>query len=135
MTHVLDLFDLSGKRAIVTGAARPGARSRRWRWPRQEQMWPSVTSGTLRVNRRARRSGVLGDDHSDQSVDATQSTQIVSFVQKVIDDLGANRHFVNNVGIGSQGRSLEDEDEEFWRHIIDTNLSSMFYVAKPVAST
>ncbi len=40
---------------------------------------------------------------------------------------------MNNAGIPSQGRSLEEVEDDVWRRMIDTNLSSMFYFAKPVA--
>ncbi len=65
-------------------------------------------------------------------VDVTQSVAIQAFVERVARELGAVDILVNNVGIGSGGRSLEDEEDERWRNIIDVNLSSMFYVAKPV---
>ncbi|MCB0187313.1 MAG: SDR family oxidoreductase, partial [Caldilineaceae bacterium] len=65
-------------------------------------------------------------------VDVTQSAEIEQFVERVHRELGPIDILVNNVGAGSGGRSLEDEEDERWRTIIDVNLSSMFYVAKPV---
>jgi NAD(P)-dependent dehydrogenase (short-subunit alcohol dehydrogenase family) len=51
----------------------------------------------------------------------------------VIDRLGKVDVLVNNVGIGSSGRSLEVETDAYWRHIFEANLSSIFYVSRPVA--
>ena len=57
-------------------------------------------------------------------VDATHSDQVDLFVRQVIDELGKVDILVNNVGIPSQGRALEDENDTFWRHIVEANLSS-----------
>jgi NAD(P)-dependent dehydrogenase (short-subunit alcohol dehydrogenase family) len=66
-------------------------------------------------------------------VDVTRSDEIGAFVQTAIDRLGKIDILMNNAGIPSDGLSLEDESDEAWRRMIDTNLSSLFYFAKPVA--
>ncbi|HUJ75894.1 MAG TPA: SDR family oxidoreductase, partial [bacterium] len=40
---------------------------------------------------------------------------------------------VNNAAMPSEGCSLDDLSDELWQKIIDTNLSSMFYVGKRAA--
>jgi len=40
---------------------------------------------------------------------------------------------VNNAGMSSDGLALQEEPDDAWRRMLDTNLSSMFYVGKRVA--
>jgi NAD(P)-dependent dehydrogenase (short-subunit alcohol dehydrogenase family) len=133
MAHIRDLFDLSGKCAVVTGAAR--GLGRQSAFALAEAGADVAICDLLDAEGEQTSADIraMGRRSCYAHVDATQSGQIGPFVRRVIDELGAIDILVNNAGIGSRGRSLEDEDEEFWRQIIDTNLSSMFYVAKPVA--
>jgi NAD(P)-dependent dehydrogenase (short-subunit alcohol dehydrogenase family) len=133
MPTVLDLFDLSGKRAIVTGAAR--GLGRQSALALAEAGADVAICDILEAEGEQTSAAVraMGRRSFYARVDVTASGQIGPFVQRVIDELGPIDILVNNAGIGSSGRSLEDEDENFWRHIIDANLSSMFYFAKPVA--
>jgi NAD(P)-dependent dehydrogenase (short-subunit alcohol dehydrogenase family) len=66
-------------------------------------------------------------------VDVTQPQEIERFARQVIDSLGKADILVNNAGITSQGRRLEQETDEFWRHIVETNLSSVFYFSRVIA--
>ena len=133
MSNVLDLFNLNGKVAIVTGAARGLGR--------QSALALAEAGANVAIcdvlEAEGEQTGQeiknLGRQALFAKIDATQPDQVKGFVQQVIGELGQVDILVNNVGIGSSGRSLEEEDEEFWRHIIETNLSSMFYFAKPVA--
>jgi 2-dehydro-3-deoxy-D-gluconate 5-dehydrogenase len=133
MSNVLDLFDLAGKVAIVTGAARGLGR--------QAALALAEAGANVAIcdvleaegAQTSREIKDLGRQALFAKVDVTQAEQIMQFVQQVIAEMGQVDILVNNAGIGSSGSSLEDEDEDFWRHIIETNLSSMFYFAKPVA--
>ena len=132
MTSVLDLFRLDGNVAIVTGAARGLGK--------QSALALAEAGADVAIcdvlepegEQTSREIRAIGRRSLYAKVDATKSEQINPFVEQVIDELGRIDILVNNVGIGSRGSSLEDEDEDFWRHIIETNLSSMFYFAKPV---
>ena len=53
----------------------------------------------------------------------TRVDEIDAFVQTVIDRLGKIDILVNNAGMPSDGLSLEDESDDAWRRMIDTNLS------------
>jgi NAD(P)-dependent dehydrogenase (short-subunit alcohol dehydrogenase family) len=130
---VLELFDLSGKTAIVTGGAR--GLGRQAALALAEAGAEVSICDLLEAEGEQTRSEIeqLGRRAFFAQVDVTQSTQIVSFVEHVVEMAGKIDILVNNAGIPSQGRPLEEVDDHIWRRMIDTNLSSMFYVAKPVA--
>ena len=66
-------------------------------------------------------------------VDVSHPTEIEAFVEKVISLFRKVDILVNNAAMPSQGRSLEEVDADVWQRMMDTNLSSMFYFARPVA--
>ena len=130
---VMELFQLHGKVAIVTGAARGLGR--------QSALALAEAGADVAICDLLEAQGTqtyreiesLGRRSLFARVDVTQSQEIGPFVHQVIDSLGQVDVLVNNVGIPSQGRSLEDEKEKFWQHILETNLSSMFYCSQAVA--
>jgi len=130
---VLELFDLSGQVAIVTGGARGLGR--------QAALALAEAGADVAIcdlleaegERTRREIEALGRRALFARVDVTQSAEIETFVQQVIAHLGKIDILVNNAGMPSSGLALEDESDESWQRMIDTNLSSMFYTAKPVA--
>ena len=56
-----------------------------------------------------------------------------AFIGQVVERLGKIDILVNNAGISSDGLALDEEPDDAWRRMIDTNLSSMFYFGKRVA--
>jgi NAD(P)-dependent dehydrogenase (short-subunit alcohol dehydrogenase family) len=131
--EVLELFKLSGKVAIVTGGAR--GLGRQAALALAEAGADVVICDLLKVEGEQTRDEIeeLGRRSVFARVDVTCSTEIASFVGKAVDLFGKIDVLVNNAGMPSQGQSLEKVDDDVWRRIIDTNLSSMFYFAKPVA--
>jgi len=67
-----------------------------------------------------------------EKVDVTQSSQIETVVQNVIQQFAQIDILVNNAGMESEGVAIEEVADDLWRKIIDTNLSSMFYFSKAV---
>jgi NAD(P)-dependent dehydrogenase (short-subunit alcohol dehydrogenase family) len=133
MSNVLDLFHLDGRIAVVTGAARGLGRQAALALA-EAGADVAICDVLDREGQQTRRDMErLGRRALFARVDVTQSDQIERFIRQVNTELGPIDILVNNVGVGSSGRSLEDEDEESWRRVVETNLSSMFYVAKPVA--
>ncbi len=133
MGSVLDLFRLDGKVAIVTGGAR--GLGRQTALALAEAGADVAICDLLEAEGRATERSVaaLGQRALYGTVDVSSPQQIAPFVQRVIETLGKVDILVNNAGMPSQGLALEDTAEESWRRIIETNLSSMFYCAKPVA--
>lgn len=131
--NVLDLFKLTGRVAVVTGAARGLGR----------QMALALAEAGADVaicdlleedgQRVAAELAALGRRSLFGTVDVTCVDQIEAFVERVVDQLGKIDILVNNAGISSDGLALDEEPDDAWRRMIDTNLSSMFYVGKRVA--
>ncbi len=68
-----------------------------------------------------------------QRVDVTQVSDIDALLSRVEETLGTATILVNNAARPSEGIGLDTVDEDLWRNIIDTNLSSCFYVGKRAA--
>jgi len=129
----LDLFNLSGQVAIVTGGARGLGR----------QMALALTEAGADVaicdllteegERTAAELAALGRRSFFGKVDVTRVDEIDTFIEQVVEHLGKIDILVNNAGMPSDGLALEDEPDDAWRRILDTNLSSMFYFGKRVA--
>jgi NAD(P)-dependent dehydrogenase (short-subunit alcohol dehydrogenase family) len=64
----------------------------------------------------------------------TSSAEIETFVEEVTSRLGPIDILVNNAGIESEGIPIEDVADDLWDRIIDTNLSSMFRVARVIGT-
>lgn len=130
---VLDLFNLSGQVAVVTGGARGLGR--------QAALALAEAGADVAIcdmlaeegRRSADELTGLGRRSYFGQVDVTNTAHIAEFVEATLARLGKIDILVNNAGITSSGLSLESEGEDSWRRVIDTNLSSMFYVGKRVA--
>jgi NAD(P)-dependent dehydrogenase (short-subunit alcohol dehydrogenase family) len=130
---VLDLFNLTGQVAIVTGGARGLGR----------QMALALAEAGADVaicdlleedgQRTAADLVALGRRAFFGRVDVTHTAEIEAFVGEVVERLGKIDILVNNAGMPSDGLVLDDEPDDAWRRMIDTNLSSMFYFGKRVA--
>jgi len=131
--NVLDLFDLTGQAAIVTGGARGLGR----------QMAHALAEAGADVaicdlleedgHGTAVEVAALGRRSYFGKVDVTRVDQIEAFVEQAIERLGKIDILVNNAGMPSDGLALDEEPDDAWRRMIDTNLSSMFYFGQRVA--
>ncbi|HPO13950.1 MAG TPA: SDR family oxidoreductase [Candidatus Hydrogenedentes bacterium] len=126
----LELFDLTGKTALVTGAARGLGREIALGLAEAgadicfcdllEQEGMNTCSDIEACGRRACFS----------VVNVTKPGEVDRFVQSAIDQFGGIDILVNNVGIESEGCPIEEVSDEVWHRIMDANLSSMFYMAR-----
>ena len=131
--NVLELFDLTGQVAIVTGGARGLGRQMALALAEAgadvaicdllEEEGPRVATELTERGRRA----FFG------RVDVTRTDEIETFINQVVAQLGKIDILVNNAGMSSDGLALDEEPDDAWRKMMDTNLSSMFYVGKRVA--
>jgi len=129
---VLDLFSLAGRVALVTGAARGLG---------QQMAYALAEAGadvaicdllTEEGEATAREIEALGRRSWFGRVDVTRSSEIEPFLDDVTSRLGGIDILVNNAGIESEGIPIEEVPDDLWNRIIDTNMSSMFYVARDV---
>lgn len=131
--NVLDLFQLTGKTAIVTGGARGLGR--------QSALALAEAGADVAIcdlledegERTCEELAALGRRAWFEKVDVTCPDQIGLFVSGVIQRLGKIDILVNNAAMPSLGMSLEEISDANWQRSIETNLSSLFYFAKPMA--
>jgi gluconate 5-dehydrogenase len=127
--RVQDLFDLSGKVALVTGGSRGlglaiatgfgeagaavaiTARREQWLTPAREAL---------------ERDGV---DCFATTCDVTQQDQVAAAVAAVLGRFGRIDILVNNAGI-SWGESVETMPVEKWRAVVDTNATGCFLMSR-----
>ncbi len=130
---VLDLFNLTGQVAIVTGAARGLGR--------QIALALAEAGADVAIcdlleeegQRVAAELAALGRRSFFGKADVTRTDEIEAFVEQVVKRLGKIDILVNNAGMPSDGLALDDEPDDAWRRMLDTNLSSMFYFGKRAA--
>jgi NAD(P)-dependent dehydrogenase (short-subunit alcohol dehydrogenase family) len=130
--NVLQMFDLSGKVALVTGGARGLGRQAAFALA-EAGADVAICSRHSDGGETVRDIEALGRRAIFEYVDVTKSAEIEPFVNNVVERLGKIDILVNNAGIGTRGQSLETVKDEEWHEFIDGILSSQFYVAKPVA--
>ncbi len=127
------LFDLRGRVAIVTGGARGLGREHAFALAEagaDVAICDILESEGERTRREVEEHGaraIFG------RVDVTAPPEIDRFVARVEEELGPIKILVNNAARPSEGCALEEVDDDLWRAIVDTNLSSAFYFGKRVA--
>ncbi|CAA9579405.1 MAG: 3-oxoacyl-[acyl-carrier protein] reductase [uncultured Thermomicrobiales bacterium] len=132
MPHIRELFDLTGKVALVTGGSRGlgreiaeglaeagatvaiTARREQWLGPTQEEL---------------RAAGLAVTAHA---CDVTDPAAVVALVERIVADHGALDIVVNNAGI-SWGGAAEEMAVENFRKVVDTNVTGTFLVSQAAA--
>jgi NAD(P)-dependent dehydrogenase (short-subunit alcohol dehydrogenase family) len=129
----LDLFSLKDRVAIVTGGAR--GLGRQHAFALAEAGAAVAICDVLKEEGEKTRAklSVLGQEAFFSRVDVTVPSEIDSFIDEVMRKYGRLDVLVNNASMQSEGCPLDDVADDLWRKIIDTNLSSMFYISKRVA--
>ncbi|HTM78119.1 MAG TPA: 3-oxoacyl-ACP reductase family protein [Devosia sp.] len=130
--HELPSFDLTGKTALVTGAARGLGRA--------IALALANAGADVALGLRDGASGAelvseiaaLGRSALPIQMDVTDLAQSYSAIEQVIAHFGALDILVNNVGGGTQG-PIEDFTEAEFDDTIALNVKSSFFVAQYVA--
>ena len=129
----LELFDLSGKVAIVTGGARGLGR--------QHALALAEAGADVALCDLLEEEGYrtcqevqkVGKRVYFEKVDVTKPSEVEQFIANTVAALGKIDILVNNAARPSEGIALTEVDDALWQEIIDTNLSSLFYFGKRVA--
>ena len=129
---VLDLFDLHGKRALVTGASSGIGK-------RVATAYAEAGAEVALVARHAEALGVVADEIAAAGgravpirCDVTQPEQVSGMLDQVTAELGGIDIAVCNAGIITVTPMLEMPPEEF-QSIQDTNVTGVFLTAQAAA--
>ena len=128
-----NLFDLTGKVALVTGASSGLG----------VQFALALARQGADVAVAARRVEKLKDTQAKieaegvkclaVKLDVTDVAQIKSAVAEVIAKFGKIDILVNNAGVGLTGPA-ESQSDEIWNTVINTNLNAVYYMAREVGA-
>jgi len=131
MSH--PLFDITGRVALVTGSSRG--------------IGKALAKGLLEADctvvlngrdaealeaARAELAAAFGDRVRTAAFDVTDSAQVTAGIARVEEEAGPIDILVNNTGVQHRAPLLEFTDDD-WRRLVDTNLTSAFFVGREVA--
>lgn len=129
--NVRDLFDLSGKTAIVTGGSRGIGK----------EMAEGLAEAGASLMLCARRAEWLdetvgeftakGFNAAGKACDVTKPEEVQAVVDETVKQFGKIDILINNAGV-SWGAMPEDMPLEKWKHVLDVNLTGCFLFAQAV---
>lgn len=132
MDSLSNLFDLTGRVAIVTGGASGlgkyysqallDAGADFFIVSRSERGWPELTQLAENRNRKVRF----------MSIDITESGAAEKIVKNCVTIFGQLDILVNNAGIQIRNNVLDYKDED-WRKVIDINLNALYFLSHEAA--
>ncbi|PYS98478.1 MAG: gluconate 5-dehydrogenase [Acidobacteria bacterium] len=129
--HIRELFDLTGKAAIVTGGSRGIGK----------EMAEGLGEAGASLMLCARRAEWLDETVEEfrgrgfavegMLCDVAKPSEVEGVVKATVDKFGSVDILINNAGI-SWGAMPEDMELEKWREVIDVNLTGCFLFAQAV---
>lgn len=128
----LSLFDLTGKKALVTGAAVGIGRGCAVALARAGADVAIVDLNEAAGQKTADEIRALGRQSLFVSCDVTQKDQVQAMVQRVAAQFGRLDIALNNAGIGILGAD-ETLDQAAWDKVIAVNLTGVFLCAQAEA--
>src|SRR6187200_2112315 len=129
--HVKELFNLTGKVALITGGSRGlglemaealGEAGAAVAVTARRQQWLTSAEETLRG---------AGIECLAVQCDGSQAEQVAETVTRVVQQFGRIDILVNNAGI-SWAEPIETMPVEKWREVIDTNATGCFLMSRAV---
>ena len=128
----MNLFDLSGRTALITGASRgigfASAEALAAAGARVILNGRSASS----LDETAQRLRQSGAQVETSVFDVTNTAQAVAAIQLIEESIGPIDILVNNAGIQRRAPLDQFKDSD-WRELMATNLDSVYYVSKAVA--
>jgi NAD(P)-dependent dehydrogenase (short-subunit alcohol dehydrogenase family) len=130
--NVRELFDLSGKTAIVTGG---GSGIGKQMAEALAELGANLVLCARKVERceqAASEFEKLGVKAIGLACDVREQDQVQAVVDRTLEDFGAIHILLNNSG-ASWGAPAEDMPAEGWHKVLDVNLDGTFYFSQAVA--
>lgn len=135
MDWVHNMFDLTGKTAIVTGGATGLGRAMAEGLHKAGAQLVLIARNEQRLEQAAKEMGREGAPVSWVSGDLSRLENVPAIYQKALDQLGGKLDIlVNNAGIQHRCKAV-DFPLEKWNAIVDTNLSAVFALAQQAGRT
>jgi len=127
-----NLFDLGGRLALVTGSSRGIGHA--LAWGLAEHGARVVVNGrdAEKVGEVAENFRSAGLDADASPFDVTDAAAVEEAIARIEKDMGAIDILVNNAGMQFRA-PLEDFPDDKWRQLLETNISSVFFVGRAVA--
>ena len=123
------LFDLSGRTALVTGAGRGLGRTMALALAAAGADVAVTARTSIEIEALAAEIESLGRRALSLTADISQEADALSVVRTAIGHFGALDILVNNAGINVRKPALELTAEEF-SHVLNTNLHGYFHCAR-----
>lgn len=126
-----NIFDLTGKVAIVTGASSGLGKQFAKVLARSGANVAIIARRTEKLAETKQLLEELGSDTLSVKCDITQPDQVVTAVAEIKSHYGRIDILLNNAGVATVSKS-EDHPISEWQKVIDTNLSGVFYMSREV---
>lgn len=124
-------IDLSGKKAIITGAGKGIGRATALALAKEGVslgLLARTEEDLLKVADEVKETGV---EVSIATADVAVNEEVTEAVDQLIEGLGSVDILINNAGMARFGKFLDLEVDE-WERIIQVNLLGMYYVTRAV---
>ena len=129
---VLELFNLNGEKALVTGAASGLGRAMAIALAEAGADVAVADMNMDGAEKVVEEIHTRGRDSFAIKVNVAQSSQVDEMVKKTVDKFGKLDIAINNAGIAA-GAPAEEMSDELWRKIIDVDLTGVFFCARAEA--
>ncbi len=132
MNNILGMFDLSGRRALITGSSTGIG------YALAKGLAGAGAEVILNARNEARLAQAVEQLHADgatvhaASFDATSASEVDAAVERIEREIGAIDILVNNAGMQRRA-PLEQFSQAQWQELMKTNVESVFLVGQAVA--
>ena len=126
------LFDLSGRRALITGSTQGIGLSLAYGLAGAGATVVLNGRDEARVQAAAEQMRSQGFKAEAAAFDVTDQAAVLAGIERIEREAGPIDILINNAGIQRRA-PLEEFARESWEAILSTNLSSVFYVSQAVA--